>query len=128
MKNVDDKEIKLKIHTSYDVISTNLKTGKITLNKRRSNAVWNTYRQIKGEGYDQLAKENSSTFFRNVEFLEKIGISRAFLKSLDPYKPFDNVVPLVQLIRVDFSQQRPDWYVEPKAGYEDPRRHLRLVG
>ncbi|MFP1109966.1 phage/plasmid replication protein, II/X family, partial [Vibrio cholerae] len=28
----------------------------------------------------------------------------------------DNVVPLLQVIEIDFSQQRPSDWVEPKAG------------
>jgi len=127
MKNVDDDTIRLKIQMKFDVPKTSLKTGKVTMCRRRSNSLFKTYRQIKAEGYDQLAKENNSSFFRNVKFLEQAGLSRAFLKSLDPHKPNENVVPMVQLIKVDFSQQRPDWYVEPKAGYDDPRRHLRVV-
>ena len=122
MKNVDDDHIKLKIDANYIKIKEN---GKLC--KRKANAIWRTYRQIKTEGYSQLAKEGNKTFFRNVGFLNDIGLSRAFLKSLDPMKPNDNVIPLVQIIDVDFSQQRPSWYVEPTAGFDDPARHLRLV-
>ncbi|MBF4217701.1 phage/plasmid replication protein, II/X family, partial [Vibrio anguillarum] len=28
----------------------------------------------------------------------------------------DNVIPLLQVINVDFDNQRPDWYVEPQVG------------
>ena len=122
MKNVDDDSIKLKIDAQYITIRDN---GRIC--RRKANAVWKTYRDIKAEGYEQLCREDNQTFFRNVKLLEQIGISRAFLKSLDPQKPNENVIPLVQIIKVDFTQQRPNWYTEPKAGYEDQRRHLRLV-
>lgn len=127
MKNVDDNSIKLKIQMKFDVPKSNLKTGKVVVCRRKSNALWNTYRSIKAEGYDQLAKENSSTFFRNVGHLVDAGLSRAFLKSLDPYRPNENVVALVQIVNVDFSQQRPSWYCEPVSGFEDKRRHLRVV-
>lgn len=122
MKNVDDDTIKLKIDAKFTVIKSN---GRIC--RRRANAIWRTYRQIKTEGYDQLAREKNKTFFRNVMFLQQIGLSRAFLKSLDPHRPNENVVPIVQLISIDFSQQRPDWYTEPQAGFSDVRRHLRLI-
>jgi II/X family phage/plasmid replication protein len=128
MKNVDDDSIKLRIQMKYDVPKTNLKTGKVVVCRRKSNALWNTYRSIKAEGYEQLAKENSSTFFRNVKHLVDAGLSRAFLKSLDPFKPNENVIALVQVVNIDFGCQRPAWYQEPKAGFEDKRRHLRLVG
>lgn len=122
MKNVDDDHIKLKIDARYIRIKDN---GKIC--KRKANAIFRTFRDIKSEGYDQLAKERNSTFFFNVKALESIGLSRAFLKSLDPKKPNANVVPLVQLIKVDFSKQRPDWYTEPTEGYNDQRRHIKAV-
>lgn len=122
MKNVDDDAIRLKIDAKFIRIKDN---GKVC--KRKANGIFKTYRDIKLEGYDQIASEDNSAFFRNVKALEEIGISRAFLKSLDPQKPNTNVVPLVQLIKVDFIKQRPDWYSEPEAGYSDTRRHLKLV-
>lgn len=122
MKNVDDDTIRQQIEAAYTTYNANGRAS-----KRRANAIFRTYRDIKAEGYDQLARENSSTFFRNVKALTDIGLSRAFLKSLDPNRPNENVVPIVQLIAVDFSQQRPDWYQEPDSGFDDKRRHLRLV-
>lgn len=122
MKNTDDNSIKLKIESNFLKVKAN---GKVC--KRKANAIYRTYRDIKQDGYDQLARENNSAFFRNVSELEKIGISRAFLKSLDPQKPNENVIPLIQLIRIDFSAQRPHWYKEPVAGFSDSRRQLRLV-
>lgn len=122
MKNVDDDAIKLRIDAKHTQIKDD---GKVC--RRRANAIWKTYRAIKTEGYDQLARENNQTFFRNVKLMEEAGISRAFLKSLDPHKPNENVVPLVQIINVDFGRQRPSWYVEPVAGFKDSGRHLRLV-
>lgn len=122
MKDVDDSHIKALIDKKYIKPRAD---GRIC--KRRANAVYSTYRAIKCEGYDTCCAENNKTFFRNVGFLEDAGISRAFLKSLDPHKPFDNVVPLVQLIKIDFSQQRPEWYQEPTAGFDQPGRHLKMV-
>lgn len=122
MKNVDDSHVKLKIDAKFIRIKDN---GKIC--KRKANAIYATYRAIKTEGYDTLALEDSSTFFRNVKHLEEIGMSRAFLKSLDPQRPTENIVPFVQLIKIDFSNQRPDWYVEPRAGFSEDFRQLRLV-
>lgn len=122
MKKCDDETIKLKIEKNFFRVKEN---GKVC--KRLANSIWSTFRDIKAEGYDQLAAENSSKFFRNVKHLQDIGISKAFLKSLDPKKPFENVIPLVQVINVDFSRQRPDWYTEPRAGFDNPSRHLKLV-
>lgn len=123
MKNVDDTHIKLKIDAKFTRIKDD---GKIC--KRLANAVYKTYQDIKREGFETLRQSRNATFRRNIIFLEEAGISRAFLKSLDPHKPFDNVIQMVQFVKVDFGQQRPDWYVEPKAGFQQPERHLRLVG
>lgn len=122
MKNVDDEAIKLKIESTFLKVK---KDG--TVCRRKANAVFKCYRQIKAEGYSQLLRDSKTTLLRNVKLMEQCGISRAFLKSLDPHKPNENVVPLVKFIEVDFSRQRPDWYEEPQAGYADHRRHLKLV-
>lgn len=122
MKKTDDESIKLRIDAEYIKVRSD---GRFC--KRRANAVFKTYRDIKHEGYAQLASEDNKTFYRNVNFLIDAGISKAFLKSLDPHKPNENVVPIIELIKVDFSNQRPDWYVEPVANYTDKRNHLKLV-
>lgn len=122
MKHVDDNSVREQIDSKFIKIKDNGKSC-----KRKANSVFNTYRQIKSEGYERLVKENNSAFYRNVNCLLECGLSRAFLKSLDPHKPNTNVIPLIQLIKVDFSNQRPDWYEEPVASFDDPRRHLRLI-
>ncbi len=122
MLKVDDESVKLRIHLKYDRIKDN---GKVC--KRRSNAVYRTFQNIRSLGYQKLASEKNKTFFRNVDFLVECGFSRAYLKSLDPDRPSENVVPIVQMINVDFTQQRPDWYVEPKAGFEHPARLILVA-
>lgn len=124
MKNTDDEAIRTKVYSKLTKVSD---TGKV--NKKMANAVWATYRAIKTEGYKKISSEDNSAFFNHVSKLVKdVGLSRAFLKSLDPLKPNENVVSIVSLINIDFSKQRPDWYEEPESGFEDTRRHLRLVG
>lgn len=122
MKNVDDDAIKLQIEKKFMRVRDD---G--TVCRRKANAIFKTYRQIKSEGYEQLLKDSKATLLRNVKHMEECGISRAFLKSLDPHRPAENVIPLVNVIEVDFSAQRPDWYQEPRVGFEDKRRHLKLV-
>jgi II/X family phage/plasmid replication protein len=122
MKSANDDEIKLQIFAKLTKIN---KAGKVC--KRLARSTFETYRLIKLEGYDQLAREDNSSFFRGVGNLIDCGISRGFLKSLDPNKPHVNVFHMINMIDIDFSAQRPDWYVEPVAGFEDHRRHLQLV-
>jgi II/X family phage/plasmid replication protein len=123
VKNVDDSNIKLQIDAKFIRIKDN---GKIC--KRKATAIFKTYREIKSEGYATLLKQNNQTFFRNVNYLQEAGISKAFLKTLDPNKPTTNVISFPQIIKIDFGLQRPDWFVEPMAHFECDSRLLRLVG
>mgnify|MGYP000329026032 CR=1 FL=1 len=122
MKDINDEHVKLAVEARLQKI----KEGRVCY--RQARAVYRTYRQIKTEGYDRLSKEKNTTFFRNVKLLEKCGISRATLKALDPTHPNSCSIPMLDVIKIDFRNQRPDWYQEPVAGYEDERRHLKLVG
>jgi II/X family phage/plasmid replication protein len=124
MKNVDDEVIKTKIYAKLTKIKDN---GKVC--RRLPNAVWKTYKNIKSFGFDSTRKDGGSTFYRHKDLLiDEIGLSELFLKSLDPNDSTSNVVPIITKIDIDFSRQRPDWYEEPVCGYDDKRRHLRLVG
>ncbi|SQC69905.1 phage/plasmid replication protein, gene II/X family [Pseudomonas aeruginosa] len=40
-------------------------------------------------------------------------LSKAALQKLHEADRANNVVPLLRFVQVDFSAQRPDWYVEP---------------
>lgn len=123
VKNVDDSNIRLQIDAKFIVIKDN---GKIC--KRKANAVFNTYCAIKLDGYATLCKRKDKTFFRNLNFLQEAGISKVFLKTLDPNKPAENVISFPQIIKIDFGLQRPDWYVEPTAHFDCESRNVRMVG
>ncbi|MBF4290393.1 phage/plasmid replication protein, II/X family, partial [Vibrio anguillarum] len=56
------------------------------------------------------------TFSRHLNDLLAIGFSKAQLQNLEGNQK-DNVIPLLQVIAIDFSQQHPADYVEPKSGY-----------
>jgi II/X family phage/plasmid replication protein len=51
------------------------------------------------------------------------GFTKAQLQNLQG-NGMNKVVPLVDVITVDFSQQYPDWYVEPEYG---PLTHQLLA-
>ncbi|CAL5249835.1 hypothetical protein PASLES2_32630 [Pseudomonas aeruginosa] len=46
----------------------------------------------------------------------RCGPSKAALQKLHEADRANNVVPLLRFVQVDFSAQRPDWYVEPTPG------------
>uniref|UniRef100_UPI001EE48BD0 phage/plasmid replication protein, II/X family n=1 Tax=Vibrio coralliirubri TaxID=1516159 RepID=UPI001EE48BD0 len=53
-----------------------------------------------------------ATFSRHLNDLLVIGFSKAQLQQMQGNN-LDNVVPLLQVIEIDFSQQRPSDWVEP---------------
>ncbi|WP_049247579.1 phage/plasmid replication protein, II/X family [Pseudomonas aeruginosa] len=75
--------------------------------------LFRTYRSLKDYGWqetmDSMARR---TFYRHVSDLCEAGLSKAALQKLHGERA-NNVVPLLRFVQVDFSAQRPDWYVEP---------------
>ncbi|EIG23835.1 phage/plasmid replication protein, II/X family [Haemophilus paraphrohaemolyticus] len=53
-----------------------------------------------------------NTFWRYEKDLIAIGLTKAQLQNLKSYERH-NIIPLMKLVEIDFSCQRPDWYVEP---------------
>ncbi|EPC5163482.1 DNA replication protein [Salmonella enterica] len=91
--------------------------GNITYSKAQR--IFGFYRRLVNEGYDEVFKTiSSSTFYDNLNLLIAAGLSKAQLQNLQAEKS-NNVIPLVQLIQVDFSQQYPDWYIEPVNPYDN---------
>jgi len=119
MKHCDDEAVRTAIFAKYTKIRDD---GRIC--RRLANAVWHTFQSIRYTGYATLVAGNNQTFFRNVGYLEQIGYSRAWLRSLDPTKPTENVIPMTRFISIDFGAQRPADYVEPVSRF----RHLFGVG
>ena len=70
------------------------------------------------DGYEAVKDSYSvrASFYNHLNELLVVGFSKAQLQNLQGHGK-DNVVPLLQVIDVDFSNQRPDWYVEPKVGH-----------
>ncbi|MCY1558098.1 phage/plasmid replication protein [compost metagenome] len=56
-----------------------------------------------------------ATFYRHIAEIEACGLSKAMLQNLAQHDNVRNVVPVLQLIHIDFASQRPDWYVEPSV-------------
>ncbi|WP_218187189.1 phage/plasmid replication protein, II/X family, partial [Pseudomonas sp. ENNP23] len=76
--------------------------------------LFRTYRSIRDYGWEEtMASMARRTFYDHVRDLQEVGISKAFLQNLKEHDNVRNVVPVLQLIQIDFSAQRPDWYVEP---------------
>lgn len=78
--------------------------------------LFRTYRSIRDYGWEEtMASMNRASFYNHVRDIEAAGVSKAMLQNLKDYDNTRNVVPVLQLLTIDFSSQRPDWYVEPSV-------------
>ncbi|WP_419197885.1 phage/plasmid replication protein, II/X family [Pseudomonas aeruginosa] len=76
--------------------------------------LFRTYRSIKDYGWEEtMASMSRATFYDHVRDICEIGISKAALQKLKANDATNNVIPVLRLLQVEFSAQRPDWYVEP---------------
>ncbi len=76
--------------------------------------LFRTYRSIKDYGWQETMDSMSRrTFYDHVGKICECGLSKAALQKLKMDDQKNNVVPILRFLQVDFSAQRPDWYVEP---------------
>ncbi len=76
--------------------------------------LFRTYRSIKDYGWDEtMASMARRTFYLHVSQICECGLSKAALQKLKMDDQKNNVVPILRFLKVDFSAQRPDWYIEP---------------
>jgi II/X family phage/plasmid replication protein len=76
--------------------------------------LFRTYRSINDYGWEEtMASMSRSSFYDHTRDLQLAGLSKAMLQNLASHDNVRNVVPVLQLIHIDFASQRPDWYVEP---------------
>ncbi|HDP0319635.1 TPA: DNA replication protein [Salmonella enterica subsp. enterica serovar Concord] len=114
MNIYDDENILDLLKSTYYSV-----TPKGNISYSKAQRIFGFYRRLVNEGYDEVQKTfNRASFYRCVNELIAIGISKAQLQNLQAEKS-NNVIPLVQLIQVDFSNQYPDWYVEPVVHYDN---------
>jgi len=78
--------------------------------------LFRTFRSIRDYGWEEtMASMSKATFYRHIADIEDAGVSKAMLQNLKDYDNTRNVVPVLQLLTIDFASQRPDWYVEPSV-------------
>lgn len=103
--NKDDeiRESLLAHFTTYN------KNGKPNINNAL--AAFRTFRNLKLDGWEETKETMSSTtFYRHISMLKNSGCSQADLQNV---KNETNIVPVVRLLNIDFSNQRPAHYSEP---------------
>lgn len=110
MKQIDDEKVLAALtehHMKYD--------RKGQPNDSHARNLFRTYRSLKDYGWDEtMASMSRATFYRHITEICEAGLSKAALQKLHEVDK-GNVVPLLRFVQVDFSAQRPDWYVEPSV-------------
>ncbi len=111
MKVYSDENIENELRAQYQSVTP---TGKITYSK--ADRIFRFFRSIKNEGFEEVKRTTpKNTFYRCLTELTSV-VPRAYLQNLQTVA--SNVVPLVQIIKVDFSKQKPAQWVEPTPIYE----------
>lgn len=110
MDTMNDDEIINKIKLTFD-------------SKRKQTKLINFFLLVKSQGYTR-AKDlmDRATFWRNEKELLSVGLSKINLQNLE--NETTNIIPLLKVINIDFTNQVPHGYKEPVSQFETK---LRLV-
>jgi len=120
MNIYDDKKIRQSLKDTYFTI-----TPKGHISHVKADKLYSFYRSLLHDGYDFVKNSMAQkTFWRHERDLLNIGLSKIQLQNLQQQK--NNVIPFCRVIDIDFRCQRPDWYVEPKSFYDNPK-NLELL-
>ena len=112
MKALDHDTVFAKICSQFDTFT---KSGRLSQTKSRN--IFNFFCALEIHGADVLKKKYSEAqYYRYIKDLRSCGFSKAYLQNLDSESK-NNVIPFIQLVKIDFQNQLPDWYVEPKARF-----------
>ena len=110
MKTIDDEKVLAALtdrHIKYD--------RKGQPNDSYARNLFRTFRSLKDYGWHETKESMSRrTFYDHVRDIALCGLSKAALQKLHEFDK-GNVVPLLRFVQVDFSAQRPDWYIEPSV-------------
>lgn len=112
MKLTDDTSV-LKAIESSEIVLT--KSGKPSQTKVRN--LFAMYCLIREKGIEELKTTYSKrSFYRLVQELCECGFSKAYLQNLHDEKA-SNIIPFMKLVEIDFNQQLPEWYEEPRSQF-----------
>lgn len=111
MRVINDDKVLAALKARFTKFGKNGKANEtIALN------LFRTYRSLKDYGWQETMDSMSrATFYRHIDQICECGLSKAALQKLKMDDQKNNVVPILRFLQVDFSAQRPDWYVEPSV-------------
>jgi len=112
MKATDHDSIYKKL---CDTHFTMTKSGRISHTKARN--LFNFYCALETHGCDAMKRRYSETrFYAYMKDLQLSGFSKMFLQNLHTEEKH-NIIPFVRMVEINFDQQVPDWYEEPKSTF-----------
>ena len=88
-------------------------TPKGNISYAKADRLFSFYKNLLNYGYvETQAEMDRATFWRYERDLLEIGLTKAQLQNLKAHEK-TNIIPLMRLVEIDFTQQCPKWYVEP---------------
>ena len=111
MKYVDDTKLLARLKSEFQTVTPK---GKVSYRKALN--LYAFYNQLKTFGYKELKDQNIYSVRRFNELVADLclcGFSKSYLQNLHVENNETKVIPFVNFINVDFSNQTPDWYEKP---------------
>lgn len=109
----NDHKIKQLLRMAYHSV-----TPKGNVSYAKADRIYGFYTRLCDRGWSEVKESmTKATFYRNVKELQGVGLSRADIQQLTEGKR----MPLSQILRFDFDNQRPADYIEPVS----PLAHIQ---
>ena len=111
MKYIDETKLLAKLKSEF---ATTTATGKVSY--RKAINLYHFYGQLKSMGYAEVKNQKlygERRFQQLIADLCCCGFSKSYLQNLHVENNETKVIPFINFINVDFSQQVPEWYVKP---------------
>lgn len=112
LKNVDHL-------TAYSIILSTLKTVKKagTVSKTQARNLHTFYKELRDYGYETVRTQYSKPqFSKRIASLRDCGFSKAQLQNLHS-QTSNNIIPFIKYVEINFDQQVPSNFVEPKSTF-----------
>ena len=107
----DDEDILAALKAEFQTV-----TPKGNISYSKASRLFGFYRRLTNEGYETVYRSMPrNTFKRHLDDLITIGLSKSQMQNL--VSGGNNVIPLLQVINIDFANQRPEWYQEPVSQF-----------
>jgi II/X family phage/plasmid replication protein len=112
MNIYDDEKVQQTLRAFHQKL-----TPKGNISYAKADRAFSFYRRMVNEGFKEVQRSFTvrKSFYNNLNMLLDAGFTKAQLQNLAG-NGMNKVVPLCEVITIDFSSQVPDWYIEPEYG------------